>query len=337
MTSIYKIYCSGQTAAVAKVDIKCTDKYFEDFLQQISMRNEFYYPLTQYLAKPIQRILKYPILIEQMLKSTPDTCEDLYDCEQAWKCAKSFCGEIDDQLDRSVSGSSDWEPYENLCWLQTHLIIKSVAHLIDFNSETQFLGPRALLNAGFLQNVGNKKIMAAFLLNDLFILAFPQKRLLSVPVVASLFKNTEALQTKYLLYRKPFLLDDLLVTSRSELDLCIELCFNSIGSSIKLQATTFDQFKKWIEMIDRAKQTYCHIQKKNDNVRNSVSFITTPIAILSLDSIQAIQLYTRSCKYSTVYLSNLDSKFYVYFAIQTHFTHIVRLQWAQIGPVLTPF
>lgn len=298
MIPIYTSYCTGQTTAVAKVDAKCVDAYFGDFVKQISLQNETVLTLTQYLSKPIQRMLQYPHLLEQLLKNTEPESDDYRECcEEALQCAKEFCRQVDNALS-SLEEASSWKPYENLSWLQTHLLMPDPGHLIDFNSDTCFLGPRVLLHTTFFQNVSTKVTLVLFLLNDLLLLALPKKEIPSVRLVNHFFDCQEILQCKYVLQKRPFLLDELTIARENVNEVSMELQFNSPSSSLKLQSVNPAQYELFMSKLKAAKKSYETSKRINagEHMAPSVTFVTTPRTLLSLATIEAVQLYTRSCK-----------------------------------------
>lgn len=136
MLPVYKGFCAGQMSSSRQLQIKIeSDQQFSEVLQNISKKSKAHLPLSSYLLKPMQRITKYPLLIEKLFDSTSSSLPDYQECEQAVKFAKSFCKEINEAC-------RDTENFEKLIWLQKHITIpsKNLDHIIDFNSETQFLG-----------------------------------------------------------------------------------------------------------------------------------------------------------------------------------------------------
>lgn len=135
MLPCYKKFCSNQVMASSKLQTKIeNDPEFSDLLRQISQDAKSHLPLSSFLLKPMQRITKYPLLIEKIHKCTPADHPDHSDCASALKVAKEFCNEINEACRRT-------ENFNKLDWIQKNVIpFKKFDYAIDFNSETQFLG-----------------------------------------------------------------------------------------------------------------------------------------------------------------------------------------------------
>ena len=136
MLPIYKLFCSEQMISSKNLQNKLeNDAQFNEVLQNISLKTKTHLPISSYLLKPMQRITKYPLLIEKLFDSTPQSHPDHRDCNQALNFAKSFCKEINEACRKT-------ENFDKLIWLQKHINIswKIIDHVIDFNSETRFLG-----------------------------------------------------------------------------------------------------------------------------------------------------------------------------------------------------
>ena len=316
MAPYYVQYCAGQSAAVVKVNIK----FGSDQILFQSMEPKQHLSLAQYLTMPLQRSMKYPFLIEQLYSWTPASHPDRDNCAQAFHEAKSFCKQIDDHLE-----SHQWAPFEQLAWIQTHLLITDHQHLIDFNSETQFLGPRVLMHSGFLLVKETNQILAIFLFNDIMIVAVPKRSSLhehlsynnnntnqhprylspidiemvqhsASPPSSSFFGCTKALSLNFVcLFRKPFLLDEVIITDRSNTRFSFDLHLDM--NKLKLQASTEQQYQMWMKKIDFAKRQFSSLQRKQSHSNLMMLPTIKPIAILLLTSIEAVQLYTRNCRF----------------------------------------
>ena len=136
MLPIYKRYCSAQMASSRQLQLKIeSDVQFSEVLAKISRQCKAHLPLSSYLLKPMQRITKYPLLNEKLFEATPAGHPDYADAQAAAKFSKSFCKEINEAC-------RDTENFDKLIWLQKHITIpqKNLDYVIDFNSETNFLG-----------------------------------------------------------------------------------------------------------------------------------------------------------------------------------------------------
>lgn len=136
MLPFYKAYCSNQVTATRILqDLIENNSKFNESLQQISIESQSHLPLSSYLLKPMQRITKYPLLIEKIFKCTPSDYPDYKDCETVFHFSKTFCNEINEACGKT-------ENFNKLDWIQKNVMMqsKSFRQEMDFNSETQFLG-----------------------------------------------------------------------------------------------------------------------------------------------------------------------------------------------------
>ena len=116
--------------------------------------------LHGYLTKPIQRVTRYPLLIEKILKNTPRDHPDYQSIEQAFECARR----LNEKINREISVL---ENSLRLDWLQEHLNFGSDEacsdgylhdELLKFNSKTKYNIQRQLLLHGPLLKVSLKQI-----------------------------------------------------------------------------------------------------------------------------------------------------------------------------------
>ena len=111
--------------------------------------------LSGFLTKPIQRVTRYPLLIEKILKHTPTDHPDFVPVKQAFECARQINESINQQI-------SEQESYTRLDWLQHHLIFGSddsasdgyiFDELLKFNSITKYNQQRQLILHGLVMKV----------------------------------------------------------------------------------------------------------------------------------------------------------------------------------------
>lgn len=111
--------------------------------------------LNGFLTKPIQRVTRYPLLIEKVLKHTPADHPDYQPLKEALDCARYLNERINKQISEQESSS-------RLDWIQQHLIFgtddnSSDGYLLDellkFNSLNRFNVQRKLLLHGLLTKV----------------------------------------------------------------------------------------------------------------------------------------------------------------------------------------
>lgn len=80
----YKDYCSNQLAAKALLDQKKQDKRVQDFLQRC-LESPFSRKLDlwSFLDIPRSRLVKYPLLLQEILRHTPADHPDVASLERA--------------------------------------------------------------------------------------------------------------------------------------------------------------------------------------------------------------------------------------------------------------
>ena len=141
-------------------------------------------------------------MTKEILKSTPIDHPDHQQCVEAFKEAENLC----ELVNRSCHLA---ENEERLDWVQRHVKCYGIDQRILFNSPTKLCGVRQLLHYGRLVFDSNNKPLLGLLFNDHFLLAKnlnKQKRIQKYP---NLFICKEALESKYKVYKKPFMLDDI--------------------------------------------------------------------------------------------------------------------------------
>lgn len=111
--------------------------------------------LNGFLTKPIQRVTRYPLLIEKIFKHTPNDHPDYPSIRQAFECAR----QLNERINQKIC---EQENSVRLDWLQQHILVGSDescsdGHIFDellkFNSKTKFDQQRQLLLQGLLVKV----------------------------------------------------------------------------------------------------------------------------------------------------------------------------------------
>lgn len=300
MLPSYKMFCSSQQSVGSRhLQQKLeSDEHFAETLKSIKSA----FQLSAYLLKPVQRITKYPLLIEKIFEATPPNHPDYDNCAQCLAFAKQFCKEINDACKQS-------ENFDRLSWLQKHVQLdaKLVDYQIDFNSETQSLGPRQLLHAGIIYKATSAKLVVAFLFNDFLMLTLPNKKITSNPksgaaTASRFFYNDKAMNCSYKLYRKPFLMNDIKLdetTNRFENSVdptIFRLQIKSLKRNMSFKAGSSNDCLLWVRKIREAKQDYENIINIQKNHRISRPPTKKKVAELYLTIVEAVQLFTRNRK-----------------------------------------
>ncbi|CAF3803002.1 unnamed protein product, partial [Rotaria sp. Silwood1] len=213
MANDYFQYCNSRSQANKSLQLKIDSnehirsyiKIFQDKTGGLSLHG--------FLTKPIQRVTRYPLLIEKILKHTLINHSDYESLKQALDCARQLNERINKQISEQESSS-------RLEWLQQHLILGSdenssdgylLDELIKFNSLNKYNLQRKLLLHGLIMKVPSGKELLAFLFND--FLLFSTIKSSSTNWQTQLFEQKSTLQLK--LYRLPLFLTDIIIANES--------------------------------------------------------------------------------------------------------------------------
>jgi RhoGEF domain len=122
---MYSEYCSNQTSALRFVSLArgkkppgpedegsfdLTEeqiKEFKSFCNYTQSRPESHnLDLPSFLIKPVQRVCKYPLLLREMIKNTPDTHPDYYSLRQAFDTICDTVHQIDEAKVRLIQNGT---------------------------------------------------------------------------------------------------------------------------------------------------------------------------------------------------------------------------------------
>jgi hypothetical protein len=160
MADVYFQYCNCRTQANKNLQLKMDlNKNFRTYLKMFQNQTGGL-SLNGFLTKPIQRVTRYPLLIEKILKHTPIDHPDYESVQQAFESARQLNERINKQI-------SEQENRSRLDWLQQHVIFGTDEYaadgyifdeLLKFNSMTKFQTQRQLLLHGPITKVSNDQI-----------------------------------------------------------------------------------------------------------------------------------------------------------------------------------
>ncbi|XP_011861112.1 PREDICTED: intersectin-1 isoform X2 [Vollenhovia emeryi] len=162
-------------------------------------------PLSSFLIKPMQRITKYPLIINKILEYTPVDHPDRQYLQEALAKSEEFCTQVNE-------GVREKENSDRLEWLQTHVTCDGLEEQLVFNSLTNSLGPRKLLHFGILHKSKSGKELVGFLTNDFLLFVQPLKFSLNCQQFS--FERNE--HQKFKMYRKPIFLNELSLFGESD-------------------------------------------------------------------------------------------------------------------------
>ncbi|KAG2460381.1 ARHG8 protein, partial [Polypterus senegalus] len=156
----YKKYCSKQLAAKALLDQKKQDRRVQDFLQRC-LESPFSRKLDlwSFLDIPRSRLVKYPLLLKEILKHTPNDHSDIETLEEAISIIQGVLSDINVK-----KGESECQYY-----------IDKLDYLDERQKDPRIEASRTLLCHGELRNKSGTKLYV-FLFQDILILTRPVTR-----------------------------------------------------------------------------------------------------------------------------------------------------------------
>ncbi|KAG7498104.1 neuroepithelial cell-transforming protein 1 protein isoform X1 [Solea senegalensis] len=156
----YKDYCSNQLAAKALLDQKKQDRRVQDFLQRC-LESPFSRKLDlwSFLDIPRSRLVKYPLLLKEILKHTPPEHPDVGSLEEAITIMQGVLSDVN-----MKKGESECQYY-----------IDKLEYLDDRQKDPRIEQCKSLLCHGELRNKSGTKLHV-FLFTELLVLTRPVTR-----------------------------------------------------------------------------------------------------------------------------------------------------------------
>ncbi|NWQ72139.1 ARHG8 protein, partial [Neopipo cinnamomea] len=156
----YKGYCSNQLAAKALLDQKKQDRRVQDFLQRC-LESPFSRKLDlwSFLDIPRSRLVKYPLLLKEILRHTPKEHPDVRVLEEAISIIQGVLSDIN-----LKKGESECQYY-----------IDKLEYLDEKQKDPRIEGSKALLCHGELKSKNGHKLYV-FLFQDILVLTRPVTR-----------------------------------------------------------------------------------------------------------------------------------------------------------------
>ncbi|KAL1459615.1 hypothetical protein WDU94_011579 [Cyamophila willieti] len=208
-------------------------------------------PLSSFLIKPMQRITKYPLLIQKILEHTPESHADRPYLEEALAKAEEFCTQVNE-------GVREKQNSDRLEWLQTHILQDNqdvtLPESIVFNSLTNSIGPRKFLHHGSLCKTKSGKELTAFLLNDMLLLTIAVGGTLNRTGGSGVDFDTPS-KVMLKLYKPPLLLNEInvLTSVGDEGSTEIKLEHNK-STIISLSTSNPNERNLWIKKLSQAQK-----------------------------------------------------------------------------------
>ncbi|KAJ8269191.1 hypothetical protein COCON_G00117980 [Conger conger] len=156
----YRDYCSNQLAAKALLDQKKQDRRVQDFLQRC-LESPFSRKLDlwSFLDIPRSRLVKYPLLLKEILRHTPAEHPDVPDLEQAIAIIQGVLSDIN-----MKKGESECQYY-----------MDKLEYLDERQRDPRIESSKAMLCHGELRNKSGTKLHV-FLFTEVLVLTRPVTR-----------------------------------------------------------------------------------------------------------------------------------------------------------------
>lgn len=217
---------------LARIDDQQVDSMETSSISSRAIRN-LNLPLTSFLLKPMQRITKYSLIFERISKvAKRNQANGLIGIVERLEVeAQSLCNRVNEACRLKEENENN---KRKLSWAQSHIKQTDASNefrnltlssekspfdlsehqeVIQFDSETKFLGNRKLIKAGSLIKKVSGKELVLFLFNDLLLITQPKGA--SQLRVEDVFASSRAQQSYYKLYRRPIFVEDLKVCTSS--------------------------------------------------------------------------------------------------------------------------
>ncbi|KAL7059361.1 hypothetical protein AAHC03_013105 [Spirometra sp. Aus1] len=203
---VYRDFCAAQDARLLRLTDLCEEKpELAQLIKACERRTRAgVLPLASYFIKPVQRISKYKLLIEKILKYTAKDHPDLKNLKQSFQLASVV-------LDACNEAVRNRENVEQLLLLQERVIFTSAVPEITFFDQIAYLGSRSLILSGKLFKVKSGKELVVFLFNDMLFLTVPQSSS-SKDTIALPLRPSPKIKTKLKVYREPFYYTDMVIS-----------------------------------------------------------------------------------------------------------------------------
>ncbi|KAI9247826.1 hypothetical protein BY458DRAFT_526897 [Sporodiniella umbellata] len=238
----YSSYCQNQSYASKFLQKKREeDNWLEVFLKTAQTRPDCRsLDFSHFLLEPVQRITRYPLLLRQILNSTPKRHPDYNLVKSALSVAQGILGDVNEETRK----------FEN------HQKMNELSRIIDMEGAQWLkLKNREYVMDGALFKAKSGRKLHGFLFNDVFLLAEPLKTL-----------NEKGYL--YTLYREPMMIEGVGIrqlqtvslkqsfSSASE-DTGFQIVYNNQVTAVKASSTS--QKRQWLSHL----QHYSSIKQYN--------------------------------------------------------------------------
>ncbi|KAL3883381.1 hypothetical protein ACJMK2_029651 [Sinanodonta woodiana] len=219
-------------------------------------------PLSSFLLKPMQRITKYPLLIEKILKYTPVGHPDHQHLTEALAKAEELCNQVNE-------GVREKENSDRLEQLQKLVICDGLPEKITFNSVTNCLGPRKLVHSGVLYKSKSNKELVVFLFNDFLLLTQANRPVGSMSSIQQIFTPRNSMHFK--MYKTPLVLNEVMIKKPTEEDAdpC-QFQLNHVDRLYHFKCSNQNERDTWIKKIEATIKSYQDTERKKREKAHSM-------------------------------------------------------------------
>ncbi|GAA5869921.1 hypothetical protein JCM8547_008105 [Rhodosporidiobolus lusitaniae] len=225
----YRGYCCNQANAVRTLtDLKVSDRSLRTMLDGLRVKN---LELEHLLLEPMQRLTRYPLLINQILRYTEPDHPDHSTLTRALQIAEQTLDDVNEAV-------RSHENEEKLAYLSDNIELPglSTGHL-NLSAPTRLLGKRHILREGKVEKARSGRKLSVYLFNDLLIFTEPKPHPASGEIVYRYPIPLEECSTK----EHPRNETDFIVTHR--------------GTALRVKADNPRAATQWMRDIEQARRT----------------------------------------------------------------------------------
>ncbi|XP_052244343.1 intersectin-1-like isoform X3 [Dreissena polymorpha] len=248
----YIRFCSCQLNAAALLQrlTETNPKFVEIHKRCVQNPKTKGMPLSSFLLKPMQRITKYPLLIDKILKHTPQSHPDHVHLQDALEASQELCSQVNE-------GVREKENSDRLEWIQQRVHCDGLPEKITFNSVTNCLGPRKLLHSGVVHKKKSNKELVLLLFNDFLLLTTSNRPMNNT--THSVFDLTG--QVQYKMYKTPVFLNEVMIKDPPSDD-PEGFTISHIDRVYTLRCNTQSDRDNWVRKLKTASLDYHNTEKK---------------------------------------------------------------------------
>ncbi|KAK3098160.1 hypothetical protein FSP39_016770 [Pinctada imbricata] len=257
----YIRFCSCQLNAAALIQRKTENSQEFRELQKKCVQDPRTkgMPMSSFLLKPMQRITKYPLMLQKILQYTPEGHPDRQNLQDALAEAEKLCNQVNE-------GVRERENCDKLEWIQQAVQCEGLPEKIIFNSLTNCLGPRKIIYSGTLYKVKSNKELVGFLFNDFLLLTSPLTN------STSLFIMDPKSKAKYRMYKQPIFLNEVAVKKVEDDSDPFMFHIAHIDRVYNLKCPNQTERDAWVRHIEASAKIYNDTEKKKrEKAYNSVT------------------------------------------------------------------